>query len=146
MHPHSYSDLLAAGPLVPNKHPLHLDHRRSAGAGRGEHGEEPVALGTDLPAVVRGEAGPDDLVVIGQDLGIGVATQTTEDRRRALYVGEEECERVRGAERKRLPGHLQWFQPGRTRRRWSATVLTQGALLGTKSVSPRNADGGTSKA
>jgi hypothetical protein len=65
-HPHA--DLLARRPLMSGNRPLHFDHRRHTGTGRGEHREEPVALGTYLLPAVSGEAGPDEPVVIGESL------------------------------------------------------------------------------
>jgi hypothetical protein len=57
---------------------LDLDDGREAGAGRGEDGEETVALGAHLLPVVSGQAGADEGVMIGQDLGVGVVTEAPE--------------------------------------------------------------------
>jgi len=85
------------------KGPLGLDDRRHAGARRRKHGKEPVALGTHFPPVVSGDAGPDEAMVNGEHFGVGVVTETAEQRRRAFDVGEEESKclrerRVRGCQ------------------------------------------------
>ena len=70
--------------------PLNVQRRRNAGPGGGERGEERVALGTDLSPVVGPEAIADDLVVIGQRLGVDVLTQASNEIRGTLDIGEEE--------------------------------------------------------
>ena len=95
MDAHPDADRLTVGPWVRPERPLHLDGRGHARAGRGEHREERVALGIDLPAAVRGQPGTDQPVVRGEDLRVGIA-QALQQRRRALDVGEEKSERQRG--------------------------------------------------
>jgi hypothetical protein len=46
---------------------LHLDHRGHAGSRRKEDGKEGVALGVNLRASVRHEAGTDEPMVLGED-------------------------------------------------------------------------------
>lgn len=75
---------------------LHFDDRRQTGARRREHGKESVALRRDLGPVVSCEAGADELVMIGESLGVGVATEAAEEPRRALDVGKEEGQCLRG--------------------------------------------------
>ena len=43
-----------------------------AGARRREHREERVALGVDLLAAMRSEGGPDEPMVIGEDLRVRI--------------------------------------------------------------------------
>ena len=95
MDAHPDADRLTVGPWVRPERPLHLDGRGHARAGRGEHREERVALGVDLPAAVRGQPGTDQPVVRGEDLRVRIA-QALQQRRRALDVGEEKSERQRG--------------------------------------------------
>jgi hypothetical protein len=75
---HPDPDLFAGRPLVGGQGLLGGQGGRDTGAGRGEDGEEAVALGALLLAAVGGQAGPDEGVVVGQDLDIGVMTQAPE--------------------------------------------------------------------
>jgi hypothetical protein len=69
---HADADCLADWPWVRNECPLHLDCCSHAGARRREHGEERIALGVDLLAAVRGEGGPDQPMVIREDLRVRI--------------------------------------------------------------------------
>ena len=75
MDAHPHAQLLASRPLMGSEGPLHLDHSRDAGTRRVENGEEPVSLGADLPSLVRSQAGTDEGVVVGEDLGVGVTAK-----------------------------------------------------------------------
>jgi hypothetical protein len=50
---------------------------------------------------VSGERGPNDPVVISEDVSVGILAQTPEQGCRTLDVGEEEGERIRAQKRKR---------------------------------------------
>ena len=95
MHAHPDADFPAGRPPVRAQRPLHLDRRGDARAGRREDREEGVALGVDLPAVMPVQPGPDDPVVIGEDLRVSIA-QALQHRGGTLDVSEEEGERLRG--------------------------------------------------
>ncbi len=101
-HPHP--DVLPAGPGVCLQRLLHGDDRGQAGARRGEHGEQPVALGVHLPSAVSGQAGPDERAVIGDDLRVAACFQPPQQNGRALDVGEEERERLHGHSLEGRPG------------------------------------------
>jgi hypothetical protein len=89
---------------VGGKGQLGFDDRCRAGAQRGEHREERVALGIPLRPFMGGEPRPNEGVVISEDLGVGVVTEAPEQRRRGLDVGEEEGERLRGQSVRDCPG------------------------------------------
>jgi len=91
---HTDADCPADWPWVRNERPLHLDCRSHAGARRREYGEERIALGVDLLAVMRGEGGPDQPVVIGEDLRVRI-TEVLKYRCGTLDVSKEEGERLR---------------------------------------------------
>jgi len=96
MNAHPYPDLLTFGPNMFGQGELHLDDRCHTCAGRGEHCEETVTLGTDLFSSVSAKAGTDDPVVIGESLGVRLVSEPLEQRRRALDIGEQKGERFRG--------------------------------------------------
>ena len=89
VHAHAHAQLCVARPLVRGKRTLGVDGRADRVLRPAERGEEGVALGIDLPAVVRGERVADDALVLGEDRAVVVA-QLLEQPRRALDVGEEE--------------------------------------------------------
>jgi hypothetical protein len=76
---------------------LHLDGGEYCRTRGVEDREETVSRRVDLATVVVGQPGPDDAVVIDEDLGVRV-TQAGEFLRRSLDVGEEEGEGGRGRE------------------------------------------------
>jgi hypothetical protein len=92
---HANADRLAGWPGIRNECPLHVDCPGHAGRRRREHREERVALGVDLIAAMRGEGGPDEPMVIGEDLRVRIA-EAQKHRRGTLDVGKEEGERLRG--------------------------------------------------
>jgi hypothetical protein len=53
------------------------------------------------------QLGPDQGMVVGQDLGVGLVTDTREQCRRALDVGEEEGERLRASKNSDSPAGKQ---------------------------------------
>ena len=59
MNTHADEDSFGGRPQVRDERLLHLNRCGYAGARRGEHGEERVALSVNLLAGVRGEDGPD---------------------------------------------------------------------------------------
>ena len=85
---------IAARPRMCLQRLLHLQHPRRARRRRGEHGEERIALGIHLPAVVSGNPRPDDRVVVGKDLRVDTLPHPPEQSRRAFDVGEQERERL----------------------------------------------------
>ena len=61
---------------------------------RGEGEEEGISLGVDLdPALCRARL-PDDAAVLGERFGVRFGAELVEEPRRALDVGEEECDRA----------------------------------------------------
>ena len=95
MNAHPDADPLARWPRVGEERPLHLDRRGDAGTRRREHGEERITLGIHLLAAVRGEARPDQPVMIAKHLRVPV-TQAHQQRGGALDISEEKGERLRG--------------------------------------------------
>lgn len=89
MESHTHSRALLPGPVVAIELELHFERRGDAGGGRGERGEEGVALRTHLSAVVALEAIADDAVVVGKYLGVDIFAQTPNEIRGALDVGKE---------------------------------------------------------
>ena len=109
VHPHAHAQLLALRPRVRCQRPLRVDGGADGilhAAGRGEEG---VALRVDLRAVVLGQGGADDPLVVGERRPVLVA-QLLEHARRALDVGEQEGDgagRPLGGTTHRLVVHLQ---------------------------------------
>jgi hypothetical protein len=69
--------------------------RSSRGALRCREGdEEGVALRIHLDAAVRGEGLPQRLPMLAERLGVRVRAERVQQPRRALHVGEEECDRA----------------------------------------------------
>ena len=99
MNAHADADLFACWPRVGKKRPLHLDRRGNAGTRRREHGEERITLSVNLLAAVRGEARPDQPMMIGKYLRVPVA-QARQQRRGALDISEEKGERLRSQQPK----------------------------------------------
>ena len=93
-HPHPH--LLPARPPARLERALHVQRRRRARLGRGEHREERIPLGIDLPAVVSGQPRPDQRVVTGQQLRVKTFSQPIKQGRGALHIGKEERERLHG--------------------------------------------------
>ena len=91
---HPDPDCLTGWPRVRNERPLHLNRRSHASPRRGEYREERVALRVDLLAAMRGEAGPDQPMVVGENLRVRIA-QALQQRRGTLDVSEEKGERLR---------------------------------------------------
>ena len=63
-HPHPHP--LPARPLSGLQGALHVYHRRHAGRWRGEHGKKRVPLGVHLLAVMGGQSGADQRVMVCQ--------------------------------------------------------------------------------
>ena len=99
MNAHADADSFACWPRVGKERPLHLDRRGNAGTRRREHGEERITLGVNLLAAVRGEARPDQPMMIGKYLRVPVA-QAHQQRRGALDISEEKGERLRSQQLK----------------------------------------------
>jgi hypothetical protein len=92
MHPHPHPDMLPSRPRVRLQSPLQFQHRRHARPRRGEHREERIALGIDLPAVMSGKTRPDQPVMVGKQLCVEIFSQPLNQGRRALDVGKHERE------------------------------------------------------
>jgi hypothetical protein len=75
--------------MVTTQRYLNLYRGRNAGTRRSEGGEEGVALRTNLSTIVRQEAVANDLVVVGQNLGVNVLTEAPNEIRGTLDVGKE---------------------------------------------------------
>jgi hypothetical protein len=95
MQPHAHTDSLALGPPRFAQCQLHFDHRRNGATSGGEHREESIALGVDLPPAMSGKPGADQPMMVGQDTGIGIMADPPEQRGRTLDIGEKEGERFR---------------------------------------------------
>ena len=91
-HPHAHA--AAFGPGMGGKPSLDLNRGGQALARRCEHREERIALGVHLAAVVDGERGPHQSVVISQHSTVGIA-KALQHCCRALDVGEEKGKRLR---------------------------------------------------
>lgn len=74
--PHSHPVRLA--PVMRSERSLHLYRRGGAGTGRAKDREERVSLRVDLPAAVGGELPANDLVMLRQELHVGVVTNALE--------------------------------------------------------------------
>lgn len=55
--------------------------------------KEPVSLGIHLVSPVVHEGGSDDAMVVGQDLGVGLRSQPSEQQSGAFDVPEQERDR-----------------------------------------------------
>src|SRR5437870_13344199 len=69
---------------------LALNRRRHRVGSAAESDEEGVALRVDLLATMRGEHLPEQSLLVGQQLAVGLAAQPLEQPRRALDVREQE--------------------------------------------------------
>ena len=90
VHPHAHLD--PAG-LQPGGDPLR-GLERARGGREGE--EEGVALGVDLGSALRRARLTDDAPVLGERLRVTLGAELVEQPRRALDVGEDECDGARG--------------------------------------------------
>jgi hypothetical protein len=68
------------------------DARPSGGKGR----KEGIALGVNFRPIVSGEAASDECVMVRQDACVGILADPSKQRGRALDVGEQKSQRLRG--------------------------------------------------